>query len=67
MHEHLFGLPKFFEDRVQAVKKGYCPICASEVHPNKEFRDERSIREYKLSGLCQKCQDAFFEGGEDLE
>jgi len=25
-----------------------------------EFRDEISRREFSISGLCQKCQDAFF-------
>ncbi len=28
--------------------------------PATEFRDECSKREYRISGLCQKCQDAFF-------
>lgn len=25
-----------------------------------EFRDENSLREYKISGMCQACQDVFF-------
>lgn len=29
--------------------------------PAVEFRDELSRREYAISGLCQKCQDAFFD------
>ena len=28
------------------------------------FRDELSVREFKISGMCQECQDKFF-GGED--
>lgn len=28
--------------------------------PATEFKDEVSRREYRISGLCQKCQDAFF-------
>ena len=28
------------------------------------FRDELSIREYSISGMCQMCQDQIFNGGE---
>jgi len=28
--------------------------------PATEFRDEISRREYRISGLCQACQDSFF-------
>ncbi len=24
------------------------------------FRDELSVREFKISGMCQECQDKFF-------
>ena len=34
-----------------------CPICKEEI---KGFRDPRSIKEYKISGMCQKCQDKTF-------
>lgn len=34
--------------------------------PIGEFRDELSLREYKISGWCQNCQDIHFaEPGED--
>ena len=26
-----------------------------------DFKDEISWREYNISGLCQKCQNGFFE------
>lgn len=42
---------------------GYCPLCASVVT---SLRDEVSLREYRISGLCQGCQDATF-GSEDGE
>lgn len=34
--------------------------------PATEFRDELSRREYRISGLCQNCQDTVFgvEGDE---
>jgi hypothetical protein len=48
-----------------AVGKGKCvslaglPIgCGASVSEN-DFRDELSKREYKISGLCQSCQDRF--------
>lgn len=34
-----------------------CPICRQ---PIGEFRDESSLREYNISGMCQTCQDSVF-------
>ena len=34
-----------------------CPFCKKSVS---EFRNKISEREYKISGLCQKCQDSVF-------
>lgn len=31
------------------------------------FRDELSRKEYSISGLCQKCQDKFFNTDEELQ
>jgi len=36
-----------------------CPFCQSVINPD-DFRDERSRREFFISGLCQKCQDETF-------
>lgn len=36
------------------IEEGVCTQCSEEVV---EFKDELSAREYKISGLCQKCQD----------
>ncbi len=38
-----------------------CVCCKQEAV---SFKDELSKREYKISGLCQKCQDGVF-GSED--
>jgi hypothetical protein len=48
-----------FEKEVELKKNGFCPICGEKVHPE-SFRDDCSRREFKISGMCQKCQDAFF-------
>lgn len=37
-----------------------CPFCFAEVEP-KDFSDELSRKEFGISGLCQKCQDEFFD------
>ena len=40
--------------------EGGCSFCPSK-YPL-EFKDLLSFKEYKISGLCQKCQDEVFEG-----
>lgn len=49
-----------FGKQVEAVEAGKCPFCGQVVDPS-EFRDELSKREFKISGLCQKCQDSMFK------
>lgn len=45
--------------------RGYCPLCSAEVN---ELRDEASLREFRISGLCQSCQDSVFGAdGEAME
>jgi len=51
-------------DMVKAVEKGLCPFCGNPVN-FEDFRDDLSRREFKISGLCQKCQDEFFGGGNE--
>jgi len=65
-HPHL---AKFLEDlagRSTAIRKGFCvppPYgCGKKVDT---FNDERSRREYTISGLCQECQDKIFGGSEN--
>ena len=53
-----------FAKEVQAVKEGRCPFCNKKIDM-KEFRDKSSINEYGISGLCQKCQDEMFGGGQN--
>ena len=36
---------------------GECPFCGKKA---KKFRDRKSEKEFKISGLCQKCQDKTF-------
>ena len=39
-----------------------CPSCGKKIELD-EFRNEISVREWRISRLCQKCQDSVF--GED--
>lgn len=41
-----------------AIQSCTCVVCK---YPATAFRDELSEREYKISGMCQKCQDEFFD------
>jgi transposase-like protein len=38
-----------------------CPTCSK---PYQGFKNDKSMAEYRLSGMCQQCQDDFF--GEDI-
>lgn len=52
---NMFGLSK----EVQAVKDKICPFCKEKIVQS-SFVDELSFKEYKISGLCMKCQDEIF-------
>lgn len=51
-----------FGKEVDAIEAGKCPGCDELVDPE-AFRNDISLREFRISGMCQKCQDKFF--GED--
>jgi len=44
---------------VEAVEQKKCPTCGDKVS-EKDLRDELSRREYKISFMCQNCQDEIF-------
>ncbi len=50
--EHLFPNP-----RIASIEADTCSECGE---PAVEFTDELSRREFTISGMCQKCQDNFF-------
>jgi hypothetical protein len=47
---------------VERFEKGLCPSCAEPID-KETFRDDISLREYEISGFCQKCQDKIFGRG----
>jgi hypothetical protein len=48
-----------FEKEMNLVKEGKCPTCGCVINTD-SFRDGLSKREYKISGMCQTCQDKTF-------
>ena len=48
----------FATPRSRAFQDNLCVMCGGEA---KDFRDAVSKKEYGLSGMCQGCQDSFFE------
>lgn len=54
-----------FGKQVDLIEQGKCPLCEETIKMN--FKDEISLREFNISGMCQKCQDGFFTGGQDGE
>jgi ribosomal protein S27AE len=44
---------------ITQVKNEICPTCGKEIKFN-EFKDRLSVKEYGISGMCQKCQDEIF-------
>lgn len=43
-----------------AHKDRLCVMCGKGPFNREDFVDELSWREYKISGMCQDCQDTFF-------
>ncbi len=48
----------FKNKRSKALLAQLCVICET---PNLNFRDQLSEKEYKISGMCQTCQDNYFK------
>lgn len=58
MNREIVG--KLFPDYLKLVDLGKCPFCKEFVDFN-AFEDELSKKEFKISGLCQKCQEKTFK------
>ena len=48
-----------FDKEVGEVEKGNCPFC-HKIIDIKDFKNSLSVKEFKISGLCQNCQDETF-------
>jgi hypothetical protein len=49
-------------DYLDLKDQGRCPFCKQHVCLG-SFRDNLSVKEYRISGLCQSCQDGVFGSG----
>jgi hypothetical protein len=49
-----------FDKEVKSVEMGQCPFCKEKINME-NFEDELSLKEFKISGLCQSCQNKFFK------
>ena len=45
-------------DRIEAIKNDLCAFKCDE--PDLDFRNDVSKNEYRISGICQQCQDNLF-------
>jgi hypothetical protein len=49
------NFPEYVDNRMQ----GKCVFCSKPIDIG-DFRDELSLKEFHISGICQKCQDEVF-------
>ena len=50
-------------DITKAIHQDVCISCHG---PATEFKDDISRKEFRISGMCQACQDSVFEDDRDL-
>ena len=54
-----FAKKAFGRSQTEAKEKQVCVTCGNKIRME-DFKDQLSIKEYGISGLCQKCQDDTF-------
>lgn len=52
---------RLFPKETKLRKHGQCVWCEKVINME-DFRDELSKREFRISGICQRCIDKFFDG-----
>ena len=53
------SLPPTSKGRIASIVAEVCAWCGDKVNPVR-LRNAVSLREYRISGLCQQCQDDTF-------
>lgn len=51
-------IESLFPEAIIRIKNKKCPICNGKIDESKF--NEISLKEFKISGLCQSCQDKTF-------
>lgn len=54
-------LEKLFPDMVKLIEEGKCPTCGNAIKIE-DFTDPLSVKEFRISGMCQTCQNKTFGG-----
>jgi hypothetical protein len=54
------SIERILDRRASCIKRHVCAWCKQ---PAIEFRDKWAVEEYRISGLCQACQDKVFKNG----
>jgi hypothetical protein len=52
--QQMFGV-----NRKETISENKCVFCGTVVKGS-DFRDENSLKEFTISGICQSCQDEIF-------
>jgi hypothetical protein len=60
MKMHTKFIDLFFPGAKEDIANGKCPLCKDKISLD-EFKDELSVKEYHISGMCQECQDKVFK------
>lgn len=55
----------FFPEELNNIRQNKCPLCSEDIDIT-SFKDKLSLKEFNISGMCQKCQDKTF-GGKNLK
>ena len=63
MNKDIIG--KLFPEKLKLIEEGKCPDCGVEIK-NTTFVGTASMKEFQISGLCQKCQDKVFGSDNEL-
>lgn len=58
------SIDALFPGTKAAIDQDKCPLCGQPIK-KEDFKDKLSIKEYGISGMCQKCQDDIFKDPED--
>lgn len=54
------AIEKLLPGRKEAILNKKCVFCNKEVTLD-SFKNEISLKEFHMSGICQPCQDDFFK------
>ena len=55
-----------FKKEMKMVENRQCPLCGEKINTN-DFKNDISIKEFTISGMCQKCQDKIFGKDDEYE